>query len=80
MLPKALTRHPQSVGETYGQHLRMASGFGARMIGAGCACMVHALLPFLFEKTGSEQIRLLHNKLVSSRRGPTSESDIAWHI
>ena len=24
--------HPASVGETYGQHLRYASGFGVRMI------------------------------------------------
>ena len=62
------TDHPQSVGETYGEHLLTASGFGLRMIVAGLACMIHALLPFLFVKTGSVQISSLHDQMVANRR------------
>lgn len=62
------TQHPASVGESYGEHLVTASGFGTRMILAGLACWVHALLPFLFEKTGSRQITLLHDRMVANRR------------
>ena len=53
---KLFTEHPASVGETYGEHLVMASGFGFRMILGGMACLIHGLLPFLFVKTGSSQI------------------------
>lgn len=66
---RSFTEHPASVGETYGQHLRHASGFGLRMILGGCACLVHGLLPFLFVKTGSRQINSLHDRMVTNRKG-----------
>lgn len=59
--------HPASVGETYWQHLRHAGGFGMRMIAGGMACVLHAVLPFLFVKTGSQQITVLHHKMVTNR-------------
>ena len=59
--------HPASVGETYGQHLVHASGFGLRMMVGGFACIVHGLLPFLFVRTGSQQITTLHSKMVTNR-------------
>ena len=60
--------HPASVGETNGEHHVVASGFGFRMIGAGLACLVHAALPFLFVKTGSNAIAELHGRMVTNRR------------
>lgn len=47
------TKHPNSIGETYFQHLRFASQFGITLMVGGMACLIHALFPFLFEKTGS---------------------------
>ena len=67
-LARIFTDHPQSVDESYGEHLVTASGFGLRMILAGLACIVHALLPFLFVKTGSAQITVLHDRMVANRR------------
>ncbi|NCP19162.1 MAG: hypothetical protein GW855_08400 [Erythrobacter sp.] len=67
MIHQAFTRHPASVGESYGQHLRHASAFGLRMILGGIACLVHGLLPFLFVKTGSRQIESLHGRMVVNR-------------
>lgn len=67
-LPRYLTEHPESVGETYGEHLRHATGFGVRMVWAGIACMIHAVLPFLFVKTGSRAICELHERMVTNRR------------
>lgn len=66
-LPRYLTQHPESIGETYGEHLRHASGFGIRMIWAGFACLIHAALPFLFERTGSCAIAELHDRMVTHR-------------
>lgn len=62
------TDHPESVGESYTEHMATASGFGMRMILAGLACMVHAFLPFLFVRTGSQQISGLYDRMVANRR------------
>lgn len=70
MLPECLTRHPHAVGESYGEHLVVASRFGIRMILGGLACMAHGLLPFLFERTGSGQVAVLHDRMVANRRRP----------
>ena len=67
MITKAFTEHPASVGETYSEHLVMASGFGLRMIVAGIACVLHGFFPFLFVKTGSHQIETLHGKMIVNR-------------
>lgn len=61
----SFTRHPKSVGETYGQHMGVAFGFGFTLLGAGLACLVHGLLPFAFERTGSQTVRRLNARLSS---------------
>jgi hypothetical protein len=48
------TQHPHSINETYFQHLKFAFCFGSRMLLSALACMIHAVFPFLFEKTGSK--------------------------
>jgi hypothetical protein len=60
-------RHPRTVDETYLEHMGVASSFGFRMIVAGCACLIHGLLPFTFVKTGSAAITELHDRMVTNR-------------
>jgi hypothetical protein len=67
MLSELFSRHPASVGETYTKHMQVAAGFGLRLFLASLACFVHALLPFLFERTGSTAIQSLHGSMVMSR-------------
>lgn len=62
------TAHPSAAGETYLAHLRTAAGFGLEMVTAGLACLVHALLPFLFVRTGSDCILRLHERMHARRR------------
>lgn len=69
------TEHPASVGETYWQHLASAWGFSWRMMLASLACLVHALLPFLFEKTGSRAITQLHDRMVVNRHRQSARQD-----
>ncbi len=71
---RAFTDHPASVDETYSEHLAMAARFGGRLLLASLACFVHALLPFLFVKTGSRMIGDLHGRMVTSRNrhGPAA--------
>lgn len=62
------TEHPASVGETYSEHLKVASGFGFTMIASGIACLIHGLVPALFVRTGSQTIQRLHDRMVVHRR------------
>lgn len=56
------TKHPHSVGETYFEHLCFASGFGFSMMWGGIACLLHAIFPFIFQKTGSNMLlKMAHN-------------------
>ncbi len=67
MIKRAFTEHPESVGESYGEHLVQASSFGFAMIGGGFACLIHGLFPFLFVKSGSRCIEDLHRRMVTHR-------------
>jgi len=69
----SFTEHPASVGENYFEHLRHASGFAASMITGGCACLVHAILPFLFTHTGSGVIATLNSRMITNRRHQSAD-------
>jgi uncharacterized protein DUF6356 len=59
--------HPRSVGESYLEHQRHAFGFGISLLGAALACLVHAVVPGLFVRTGSQAITRLHDRMVTHR-------------
>jgi hypothetical protein len=59
--------HPRSVGETYREHLFAALWFSLTMARAAICCFVHAFLPFLFTKTGSQDIERLYEAMVQAR-------------
>ena len=67
MLSELFTQHPETVGETYVEHMGVAAGFGSRLFLASLACFVHALLPFLFERTGSSTVQLLYGRMITYR-------------
>ena len=69
---RAFTEHPASVGESYPEHMGQALYFGTRMVCAGLACLVHAVLPFLFVRTGSRAISELNERMVANRRRPAA--------
>jgi hypothetical protein len=63
MADNPFTKHPAEVGETYPAHLRTATGFGLTMIAGGIACIVHAIFPFWFQRTGSQTLDALHRRV-----------------
>ena len=75
---RLLTEHPESVNETYFQHLYAAIGFSTKLILGALVCFIHAFLPFVFASKGSEIISELHARMVVSRsriaRGPGKDS------
>ena len=67
LIQRLFREHPESVGESYLEHLFKASYFGVRMLVAGVACLIHAVLPCLFKTTGRSAISELHTKMVVHR-------------
>lgn len=61
------TDHPDSVGESYGEHFGVATRFGARMIVGGLGAILHGVLPFLCTTTGSRTVDALHREMVAKR-------------
>ncbi len=59
-IARLFTTHPASVDETYGQHFLFALRFSGTLFVAALAALVHALLPFLFEKTASRMVAKLY--------------------
>ena len=66
-IKRQFTEHPASVGETYGQHFVSAMSFSVTLLKAAFVCGVHALLPFMFEKTGSRCVTELYDRMVTNR-------------
>ena len=48
------TKHPNEVGETYVQHGFQAMRYSLTFLFLFVIALVHAILPFLFEKTASD--------------------------
>ena len=63
MIDRLLLSHPRSVGESYGEHAATAARFGFAMIVGGAACVVHAVLPFLFVRTASDTVKRLYAQM-----------------
>lgn len=65
---KLFLDHPASVGENYAEHFAHAGGFAALLGLAAIACLIHALVPCLFESTASRLVTRLHDRMVTNRR------------
>jgi hypothetical protein len=72
-LGKIFREHPESVGETYGQHMMSAFGFGILLLAASMACLIHGLMPWLLKTKGSETVRVLYDRMINERRRRTSD-------
>jgi hypothetical protein len=64
---KAFTNHPNSVGESYWQHMAVALAFAGAMLVGAAASLVHAVFPFLCTRTGSGIVLRLHERVTRRR-------------
>jgi len=60
MIRQLFLSHPESVDETYLQHAAFAGKFSLALFAAAFAALIHAILPFTFEKTASGIVARLH--------------------
>lgn len=63
LIDRIFLKHPRSVDEGYWQHFAFALSFAVKLFVAGFAALVHALIPCIFEKTASQAITRMHDKI-----------------
>lgn len=63
MFNRIFLDHPQSVDESFFQHMRFALKFSGALFAAAGAALVHAFIPCAFEKTASGIIEKLHHRM-----------------
>jgi hypothetical protein len=65
MIKRLFLAHPRSVGESYSEHAATAFRFGVAMVTGGMACMIHALVPALFQRSASDRVKRLYAQMVA---------------
>lgn len=68
MIQRIFLDHPQSIGETYFGHMRVALSFGGMLFLGSVACVVHAFIPKMCVRTGSGIVKRLHGQMTSGAR------------
>ena len=72
------TKHPNSVNETYLEHMWCAVKFFIKLQLLSFVALVHSVFPFLFEYTASDGIKKL-NDCMQDRKLETNEfGDDDW--
>jgi hypothetical protein len=72
-LKTLFTAHPDSVGETYFEHMGVALSFAWPLLGAGLAALVHAFLPFLCVTTASATVKRLYARMTNRIPRPVQQ-------
>jgi hypothetical protein len=63
------TDHPRSLGMTWVSHGTGAVRIGAELIGAGAACIIHAIVPAWFTETAGRTVVRLHGVMQKRKAG-----------
>lgn len=76
MMGRLFVEHPKSLGMSWAEHGAGAVAIGARMVGAGLACIVHAAVPAFFTETAGRTVMSLHDHMVKRKAGAANPN--AW--
>jgi hypothetical protein len=69
------TDHPRSLGMSWASHGAGAVKIGAELIGAGAACIVHAIVPVWFTETAGRTVLRLHDVMVKRKAGARNPNE-----
>ena len=73
---RLFTDHPESLGMTWASHGFGAAKIGVEMIGAGAACLIHAVVPGWFTETAGRTVVRLHDHMQQRKAGAANPN--AW--
>ena len=66
---RLFTDHPSSLGMSWASHGAGAVKIAAELIGAGCACLVHAAVPGWFTQTAGKTVERMHDHMLRRKAG-----------
>jgi hypothetical protein len=61
--------HPRSLGMSWSKHGAGAVAIGATLVGAGLACLVHALVPGWFSQTAGKTVTGMYDHMMRRKAG-----------
>lgn len=69
MRDRLFFEHPRSLGMSWASHGIGAVAIGCRLVGAGAACLVHAVVPGLFTQTAGKTITHMYGHMAQRKAG-----------
>ena len=69
LVDRLFVEHPRSLGMTWASHGTGAVKIGAGLVGAGLACIVHAVVPGWFTQTAGKTVSRMHEHMMRRRAG-----------
>lgn len=67
MVDRLFLEHPRSLGMSWAGHGVGAVAIGARLVCAGCACLVHAVIPGVFTQTAGKTVTYMYDHMQKRR-------------
>ncbi|HEV2594251.1 MAG TPA: DUF6356 family protein [Sphingomicrobium sp.] len=72
MTDRLFFEHPRSLGMTWAVHGVGALAIGFRLVGAGLACLVHAIVPGVFTQTAGKTVSHMYDHMARRKAGATN--------
>ena len=71
---RLFVEHPRSLGMSWAQHGIGAVAIGATLVGAGAACLVHAIVPGWFTQTAGKTVARIYDH-IQQRKADSSDPE-----
>jgi Family of unknown function (DUF6356) len=72
LMHRLFVEHPGSLGMSWAGHGAGAVKIGAELIGAGCACLVHAAVPGWFTQTAGKTVTRMYDHIQARKAGASN--------
>jgi hypothetical protein len=69
LVERLFVDHPRSLGMSWAQHGIGAMAIGATLVGAGAACIIHALVPGWFTQTAGKTVARIYEHIQDRKAG-----------
>ena len=72
MTDRLFMEHPRSLGMSWAGHGIGAVKIGATLVGAGLACMIHAIIPGWFTQTAGKTVTHMYDHMTKRKAGASN--------
>ncbi|MES2135855.1 MAG: DUF6356 family protein [Pseudomonadota bacterium] len=72
LVDRLFLEHPRSLGMSWAGHGIGALKIGAELVGAGVACLVHAIVPGVFTQTAGKTVTHMYDHMTRRKAGASN--------